>query len=121
MRRPQQQEFAFRTWGGRRDLAGRKPARERAGMPHVARPEHAKRHPVHVTMRAARRLPSLRTQQVFSAIRSAFTRTARSWFRTSVSSVQTDHVHLLIEADDKMSLSRGIMGVAVRLARATIA
>jgi hypothetical protein len=33
-------------------------------------------------------------------------------------SVQADHLHLLIEADDKSSLSRGLMGLAIRVARA---
>jgi REP element-mobilizing transposase RayT len=63
-------------------------------------------------------LPSLRKQRVFAAIRFAFARTARSWFRIVHFSVRSDHVHLLIEADDKVSLSRGVVGVAVRLARA---
>jgi len=54
---------------------------------------------------------------VFAAIRLAFARTARSWFRIVHFSVQSDHVHLLVEADNKISLSRGVVGVAVRLAR----
>jgi hypothetical protein len=33
-------------------------------------------------------------------------------------SVQTDHVHILVEADDKSSLSRGLTGLAIRVARA---
>ena len=44
--------------------------------------------------------------------------TARAWFRIVHFSVQADHVHLLVEADDQASLSRGLMGVAIRLARA---
>ena len=118
MRPPRQQQFIFRTWGGKRDGAGRKPKLERAGVPHAVRPQHDKRHPVHVTMRAARCLPSLRKQRVFGAIRRAFSRTARSWFRIIHFSVQADHVHLLVEAEDKVSLSRGLVGVTVRLARA---
>jgi hypothetical protein len=33
-------------------------------------------------------------------------------------SVQADHLHLLVEADDKSSLSRGLIGLAGRLAHA---
>ncbi|WXA90292.1 transposase [Pendulispora brunnea] len=33
-------------------------------------------------------------------------------------SVQDDHVHLIVEAQDKVSLSRGMRGLAIRLARA---
>jgi hypothetical protein len=32
--------------------------------------------------------------------------------------VQADHLHLLVEANDKISLSRGLTGATVRLARA---
>jgi REP element-mobilizing transposase RayT len=69
-------------------------------------------------LRATRRLPSLRKQIVFAKIRSAFGQTARAWFRIVHFSVQADHVHLLVEADDKSSLSRGLMGATIRLARA---
>jgi REP element-mobilizing transposase RayT len=82
------------------------------------RPEHKKDHPVHVTLRAVRRLPSLRRQVVFLEIHKAFGKTARSWFRVIHFSVQADHVHLLVEASDKIALSRGLMGVTIRLARA---
>jgi REP element-mobilizing transposase RayT len=87
-------------------------------VPHRARHEHKKDHPVHVTLRAARSLPSLRQQVIFLAIHRAFGKAARSWFRIVHFSVQTDHIHLLIEASDKVALSRGLMGVTIRLARA---
>jgi REP element-mobilizing transposase RayT len=67
-------------------------------------------------MRASARLPSLRKQLVFGQLRRSLGQTARSWFRIVHSSVQADHVHLLVEADDKSSLSRGVTGVAIRLA-----
>ena len=50
---------ARRTWGGRRRGAGRKrtPSR-RPSVPHVTRPPHVAAHPVHVTLRVCRPLPS---------------------------------------------------------------
>src|SRR5262249_31305662 len=45
-------------------------------------------------------------------------RTARCWFRIVHFSVQSNHVHLLVEADDKVGLGRGLMGAAIRIARA---
>jgi REP element-mobilizing transposase RayT len=87
-------------------------------VPHRARPLHNERHPVHVTLRAVSRLPSLRAQRVFVALRRALPRTARSWFRVVHYSVQGDHVHLLVEAADKAALSRGVVGLSVRFARA---
>src|SRR6185503_19570725 len=53
---------APRTWGGRRKGAGRKPARPRPNVSHAPRPAHDPRHPVHVTLRAARGLKSLRSE-----------------------------------------------------------
>jgi REP element-mobilizing transposase RayT len=87
-------------------------------VPHRARPEHKKAHPLHVTLRASRRLPNFRKDLVFHEIRRALGRTAREWFRVVHYSVQQDHLHLLVEADDKSALSRGLMSVAIRIARA---
>ena len=50
-------------WGGRRRGAGRKPAGERAGVPHLKRPRLAARFPVLVTMRLRGGLESLRTNE----------------------------------------------------------
>jgi REP element-mobilizing transposase RayT len=88
------------------------------GKAHRARPRHCHRHPVHVTLRRARCLPGLRTPVVFSALRRAFTAASRRWFRVVHFGVQDDHLHLLVETDDNVSLSRGMIGLTVRLARA---
>jgi len=70
-----------------------------------------------VTLRGMRRLPSLRKQLLFFEMRRAVTRASRAWFRLLHFSVQSNHVHLLVEAHDKVSISRGIGGLAIRLAR----
>jgi putative transposase len=117
-RRPIQQELRFRTHGGRRERAPTAIVHQRRGAPHRARPLHDKSRPVHVTMRRARRLPSLRKQTLFLAIRRALPKTAREWFRVVHFSVQADHIHMVVEGDDKVSLSRGLAGLSIRLARA---
>ena len=102
-------------------LGSTAPRRSRAvhdGKARRARPRHCHRHPVHVTLRRARCLPSLRAPIVFAALRRGFTAASRRWFRVVHFSVQDDHLHLLVEADDKPSLSRGMIGLTVRLARA---
>jgi REP element-mobilizing transposase RayT len=116
MKRPKQTAFVFRTWGGRRDGAGRKPSGERSGVPHTRRPEHQKRHPVHVTLRAQRGLPSLRRDILFSHVRKALASASRRWIRLLHFSVQADHVHLVVEAPDKENLSKGMRGLAIRVA-----
>jgi putative transposase len=119
MKRWQQEELRFRTRRGSRRGAGRKKQLgSRAKVPHRARPAHQKHQPVHVTLRASNRLTSLRKQVVFKKVRRALAGTARSWFRVVHYSVQADHVHLLVEANDRSCLSRGLSGAAIRLARA---
>jgi REP element-mobilizing transposase RayT len=63
-------------------------------------------------------LPSLRKQGIFLALRRAFAKTSREWFRVVQFSVQSDHVHLIAEASDKVALSRGMAGLSIRLAHA---
>ncbi len=113
-----QGELSFRTWGGRRSGAGRKPAGTTAGVSHSRRPVHHPRHPVHVTLRAVPGLPSLRGARVFPVVRCALGAASSAAFRVAHFSVQTNHVHLLVEADDTRALSRGIQGLAIRLAKA---
>jgi REP element-mobilizing transposase RayT len=69
-----------------------------------------------VTLRAGR-VTNLRQEVVFFAIRRALRKASTSWFRVIHFSVQSDHVHLLVEAHDKASIARGIAGLAIRIAR----
>ena len=106
------------TWGGRRAGAGRKPSQPRPERRHVARPTHDARHPVHVTVRAQRNLPSLRSIATFAALADALARANRRRFRLTHFSVQTDHLHLIVEAVSREALIRGLQGLAGRTARA---
>jgi putative transposase len=115
--RPVQQKLPFRMHGGRRKHGKRPRSPRQRSAPHRARPSHAKNHPVHVTLRGARRLPSLRKQTVFLAIRRALAKTWREWFRVVQFSVQTNHIHMIVEGHDRAALSRGMRGLTIRLAR----
>lgn len=107
-------------WGGGRSGAGRKPRLgRRPGVPHRPRPAHRTHEPVLVTMRAAYRDFSLRASAVFGAIRSALNRaSSRGQFRVVHFSIQTDHLHLIVEADDASALTSGMRGLTTRLALA---
>ena len=107
------------TWGGRRPGAGRKrtPGR-RPCVPHRLRPQHQAAHPVHVTLRATDAVRCLRAGRVFPAVRRALAAASHSGFRIIHYSVQNDHIHLIIEADDAALLSGGMRGLAIRVARA---
>jgi putative transposase len=113
-----QTSFSFSTWGGARPGAGRKKVSEES-VPHARRPELAARHPVHVTMRIARGLPSLRKSRIFRELERAFRAgRERFGFRLVHFAVLSNHVHLVVEAEGALSLSRGMKGLAVRVARA---
>ena len=103
--------------GGVRENAGRKKAR--SGVPHRARPEHKPRHPLHVTLKVRRDLPSLRTRRVMKALAPVFAvGKERFGLRLNHYSLQTDHLHLIVEAEDRTALTRGLKGLSVRIARA---
>jgi hypothetical protein len=51
-------------------------------------------------------------------LRRGLARASGRHFRVIQFSVQTDHVHALVEATDTYALSRGLQGLAIRLARA---
>jgi REP element-mobilizing transposase RayT len=76
------------------------------------------RFPVHVTWRMRDEVWSLRSRRCFTALSRAFWGGSdRFGFRLVHYSVQGNHVHLLVEARDEKSLSRGMNGLGVRVAR----
>jgi REP element-mobilizing transposase RayT len=84
----------------------------------VKRAALASRHPVHVTVRVVRGLPNLRALKLFRVVRRALGAGAvRDGFRLVHYSVQSNHLHLIVEAKDTASLSAGMKGLQVRIAR----
>ncbi len=101
--------------GGRRVGAGRKRApAARRHTPHRARAEHRARHPVHVTLRSS--VKSLRSQHVVRTVLHALRDSGAQRFRITHYSIQDNHVHLLVEAENKSALSTGVRGLMVRVA-----
>ncbi len=105
-------------WGGARAGAGR-PARSRiASEPHKTRPALATREPVRVTTRVRAELGSLQRRRAYHAIRRAVrTSLARADFRIIRLALSPSRVELLVEADDKAALARGMQGFQVAAAR----
>jgi REP element-mobilizing transposase RayT len=116
-RQPRQIVMEFRTWGGRRAGAGRKPKGARAMLPHDPRPALAARFPVHVTLKVRAEVRSLRTKDKARCIRRAFAAAAREGFRITDWSIQGDHIHLMVEAQHTQALSRGVQGFSIRVAK----
>jgi hypothetical protein len=109
--------------GGRRPGAGRKPKGDKAGVSHMKRAVLKARFPVHVTVKLRRGLPRLRNWSVYAALRAAFAAgrsgggSAAGTFRLCHYAVLNDHLHFLVEAEDRTALSRGLQGLLVRVAR----
>jgi putative transposase len=104
-------------WGGKRRNAGRKPG-PHPKTPHRRRPQHYAGHPVHVTLRAA--LGSLRSQVLYPTVRIAISRATRhapERFRIVHFSVQSNHLHLIVEAAERRALTAGVHGLEARITR----
>jgi putative transposase len=63
-------------------------------------------------------MPSLRGARLFAAVRRALGAASTTRFRVLHFSVQADHLHLLVEADETTALARGLQGLAIRVAKA---
>jgi REP element-mobilizing transposase RayT len=115
------------TFTDYRKRIGRGGPRPGAGRPRGPRPRvlHRKRAPVpvdcpvHVTLRVKANLPSLRDGRFVRAWRRSLAEASeRGDFRVNHYSLQGDHAHLIIEAQGKDALARGMKSIAARLARA---
>jgi putative transposase len=111
--------------GGTRPGAGRKPNGKRASEPHKARPELKPRFPVHVVLRVAEDIGSLRKRDMYAALREASVVVALrelnniedGAFRIVHISIQRMHVHMLVEADHHRALSNGMQRFQISAAK----
>jgi len=88
-------------------------------MRHRSRERILRTAPAHVTVRVREGLPSLRTVRVVREIERTFADgCARPGFRLVHYSLLGNHAHLIVEAQDRDALGRGMMAIGSRLARA---
>jgi len=86
---------------------------------HRVREEVTRSHPLHVTTRIVEGVPSLRGRRERRVVVRAFREGAeRRGFRLVHFSVQSNHVHLIVEADDRRALAAGMTGLKTRVAKA---
>ena len=70
-------------------------------------------------MRARDGLPSLRSDALLQkALREAIAHGHKSSFRVIHFSIQSNHLHLIVEANDTLSLSRGMQALSIRMVHA---
>jgi REP element-mobilizing transposase RayT len=112
------QQELFRPRGGKRKGAGRKPKGARAGSPHQERPAIKPYHALHVVMRVVPAVGNMRRRSLYKAMRDAtITAALRERFRIVHVSIQRTHVHMLVEAENKGALARGMQGFQISAAR----
>jgi REP element-mobilizing transposase RayT len=105
----------FRTWGGARQGAGRPRSSQRVS--HLTRERVTRHVPLHVTLRLVRGLPSLRGKAAFRVVREALTAARPGGVRVVQYSIQSNHVHLVVEAQSTQALARGMQALSIRLAK----
>ena len=98
--------------GGRRPGAGRK--RTSRLVMHRRWPPHALRYPSHVTLTFVSGLGSLRQQLIFETLREIFRYPNVAGFHVCHFSIQTDHVHLVVEAIHRKAFSSGMRSLGIR-------
>jgi putative transposase len=102
--------------GGWRPGAGR--PKMKGSVSHQTRTAFASRFPQHVTLRLGAETPPIaRSWLMKRVIRPCIALCERPFFRVVEFNVLSNHVHLICEADDAMTLARGVQGLAIRLAR----
>jgi REP element-mobilizing transposase RayT len=120
MRRAKQIELGF--WRGSHLGEASRPGR-RPGpnprVPHEPREGVVKRLPCHVVLEVRLGIPPLRSWRIVREIEASFRKAClRNGFRLVHYSIQDDHAHLIVEADDREHLARGMKSIAARFARA---
>jgi REP element-mobilizing transposase RayT len=113
-----QAEFAFKINGGARPGSGRKRSGPRPLVPHRERGRITSHVPALVTVRLIPGLASLRQSAEIERVRSAMRAASRSSaFGVVHYTIQSNHLHLIVEAHDRPALSAGMKGLLVRIAR----
>jgi REP element-mobilizing transposase RayT len=103
-----------KKWGGKREGAGRPPKGKRSSERHKTRPRVLGSQPVHVICRVARDVGSLRKNYMFAALRWATIAVAKHEdFRIVHFSIQGTHLHLIVEAENRTALSKGMKALLI--------
>ena len=116
-RQGRQLSIRYRTWGGRRQGAGRKVSKP-GRVAHRTRPLVTTRYPVHVSLRVKDDVPSLRGRRCWPIVADVLRLALeRPGFRVIHFCVVGNHIHLICEALDADHLARGVRALGIRLAR----
>jgi len=106
------------NWGGRREGAGRPPKGLISSEPHKKRESFSPKDPLHITLRLDPAVTGSKKQQLHEALR-ASTLVVAKWedFHIVHLGIRGDKVHLIVEAENKASLSRGMQAFQISAAK----
>jgi REP element-mobilizing transposase RayT len=105
--------------GGKRKGAGRPKRGARASERHETRKVFKRGEPVHVIMRACADVGSLRKRSIMRAVHEATVIATRheARFRIVHLSLQRTHIHLIVEAENRVALATGMQAFGISAAR----
>jgi putative transposase len=115
--------FQLRRKGGPQPGSGRPrtlphPGLDGPGVPHLAREQFRSLKAAHVTLRVRPGIGYLRSQGPSQVLLQTFRDAAdRLGMRIAHYSIQGNHLHFVVEAERTEALSRGVQGLAIRIAR----
>ncbi len=112
-------DLAVRTWGGKREGAGRKKKPGKRAPVHRTRAELRPYHPIHVVMRVKKGVKRLRQGRAYRAIRRSLVKClGNDAFRVCHVSIQSNHLHFIVEATNRRALSKGMQRLNILVAHA---
>jgi REP element-mobilizing transposase RayT len=102
--------------GGRRKGAGR-PCKKDSLHRHKSREDFNPKHPLHINIKLEKGLPTLRAKASFKLVKQAILKARQKGLRIIHFSVQSNHLHLLIESDGKEKLAQSMQSLCTSLAK----
>ena len=106
-------QLDFVTWGGKRWGSGRKRVHSK-GVAHRKRERVSRHTPTHIKMKY---VGHIRNKDFLRILKRAILNSRRKGLRILHYSVQSNHVHFIIEADDNHYLERGMRSLTVTLVK----
>jgi REP element-mobilizing transposase RayT len=105
--------------GGKRPNAGRPAKGPRSSERHETRKVFKRGDPVHVIMRVSTDVGSLRKRSILRAVHEATVIVTRheARFRIVHLSLQRTHIHLIVEAENRIALAHGMQAFGISAAR----
>lgn len=95
-----------------------RPKKHDAGIRHTSRPLLRRPSSLHLTVKIKKNKADIKTKVVLSILKRAIMNARKRGLRVVHYSLEYDHVHLLIEADNNRVLGKGMQAFGVTLAKA---